>query len=1047
MAKIKPARNLYQKVSAIAPELILLAILLLPAIPANPAAAASDLARWSRANIPTEGDAGNWVLADGSDVRHLTAAIDGTLYAYGKSLTYTLYKSTDGGDRWSHIGNVQDNIVDITTAPDDANSIYYTTTSDVYRSTDGGETFHQLPANPGGAGSNNIEITSIAVARLNSNIIAVGTRDTDNAQFGGVYTLDEKEVIPSWTDTNLGSYDAYAVVFSPNFPADRQLVAVVTDETDTLVTTKIGGAGWGTTVGNARLDKDNSGTPSPVAVATSAAIAFPRDYDSDGTSEQYVQFIAIDTGSNNGDVYKINGTEAPDNSVATDLNIGSAYGVSNIDVTGLAVDGDSTSANLLTGAANNAQTYFSTDGGISWTRSRKEPTGGSKTHVLMVNDFSSSGIAYTATSGTESALSISQDNGTTWNQVSLIDTDISTILDLAPSPDYSQDNTLFMLTFGDSKHSLWRSPDGSTTWERIFTSALANVDTIELVELSPQYGTDSQVVFIAGSSNSRPSIWQSTDNGRKFTCRPALDPTTGAQITIDTWAVVNDTTLFICSSDGSNGLVYRTTNSGFFYSTRALAGSQSLHSIVLSPSYEQDETLVVGNTNGWVYWSNDNGISFKQLPSDITSSPLTGSVTVAFDPDFSSNNIVYAASNTADKGVYRFTIGARTDWESIDSTLPSGSTINQLVLLADGTLYAANSKADEGMERSLNPAFSLGPTFETVTRGLSDGATLWGTWQYGHTLWSVDTTNTRLMTFTDSLTSPLILTSPANTASGAGTLINHAISNISLDWATLRGATSYQWQFDYDTDLSTVPSGFEGNTTASSVQLPTLSPATTYYWRVRATAPISSQWSSKWSFTTSLDTEAIAFKLESPEAGESGVSIKPIFQWGAVAGAEAYELLISTNADFTNPAITKTGEYTLPTSAWQCNLSLDYDTTYYWKVKAVSTVTSSAWSTVGAFTTESPPAPPAEYSPATPPPSLTPMPPAPPRATSSLGPLPDASLVPPPMLTPPPPSPPAPPQPQPLPTPDWTVYLIGALLLVIILLIITMLLMVGLRRS
>ncbi len=66
-----------------------------------------------RVNIPTEGKAGDWVLADGSDVQHLKVAIDGTLYAYGKGLTYTLYKSTNGGYSWSHIGTVQDNIVDI----------------------------------------------------------------------------------------------------------------------------------------------------------------------------------------------------------------------------------------------------------------------------------------------------------------------------------------------------------------------------------------------------------------------------------------------------------------------------------------------------------------------------------------------------------------------------------------------------------------------------------------------------------------------------------------------------------------------------------------------------------------------------------------------------------------------------------------------------------------------------------------------------------------------------------------------------------------------
>ena len=127
---------------------------------------------------------------------------------------------------------------------------------------------------------------------------------------------------------------------------------------------------------------------------------------------------------------------------------------------------------LLAGAADSAQTYFSTDGGKSWTRSRKEPTGESKTYVLMAPDFSNTGRAYAATSGDESAFSISQDNGDTWNQVSLIDTAISTIVDLAPSPGYSQDNTLFMLTFG-GEHSLWRSLDGGNTWERIFASALA----------------------------------------------------------------------------------------------------------------------------------------------------------------------------------------------------------------------------------------------------------------------------------------------------------------------------------------------------------------------------------------------------------------------------------------------------------------------------------------------------------------------------------------------------------------------------------------------
>ena len=114
----------------------------------NQATASPDEVKWSPVNIPAEGRAGNWVLAAGSDVQHLTMAIDGTLYAYVKGPTYTLYKSTNGGYSWSYIGNVTNNIVDIATSPHDANLVYYATTSGVYRSNDGGKTFTHA-AKPG----------------------------------------------------------------------------------------------------------------------------------------------------------------------------------------------------------------------------------------------------------------------------------------------------------------------------------------------------------------------------------------------------------------------------------------------------------------------------------------------------------------------------------------------------------------------------------------------------------------------------------------------------------------------------------------------------------------------------------------------------------------------------------------------------------------------------------------------------------------------------------------------------------------------------------
>ena len=995
--------------------------------------ASPDEVKWSRVNIPTDGEAGDWVLASGSNVQHLTMAVDGTLYCYANpsGTSYTLFKSTDAGCSWSHTGQANDAIVDIATAPDDAGIVYYATTSNIYQSADAGTSFTLLPLSPGGAGSDNITITSLDITRPAGNsIIAVGTRDTDDSQYGGVYILNEDEPLTGWINTNIGNYDVCTVTFSPNFTADRQLVAVVTDETDTLVTTRIGDTDWGQVVGDATIEG---------LAAISAAIAFPDDYDA--TTEDYALFVAIDTGSDSGDVYMVHGTWAPGSSMAIDLDIGDAYNLSNVDATGLAVSGNTTTASLLAGAANSAQVYISTDSGLNWTRSTKAPTGESETRLLKAPDFTSCCVAYTATSGSESAFSYTTDGGVTWHQAGLIDTKISQngIIDLAVSPDYSQDDTLFMLTFDGehTEHSLWRSLDSGATWERVFTSTLASADSINLIELSPQYGSDSQAVFLAGTSGSNSVIWRSTDSGQTFTRR-------SAPFSIDTWAVVNDNALFLGSYNGSNGLVYHTTSHWFSYSTGSIAGSQPLEFIALSPNYEQDETILIGNTNGWVYWSADNGTSFQPLPPDATSPPLTDSITVAFDPEFGSNKVVYAASNTADEGIYRFIINKSTTWESVDSTLPAGSMLSQLAVSADGTLYVTNLKADCGLERSLNPTYSLGPTFETVTRGLDDSASLTGLWLHGNQLWSIDTQNTRLMTYTDSLVLPVTLTSPPNKAPGIGT------GNVHLEWETLKGATEYEWQLDYDTDFSTVPSDFEGDTRASSARLPALETATTYYWRVRATEPVLSQWSTKWSFTTSLGTTVITPELYSPKAGAIGVPIKPIFQWNAIVEADSYELLVSLDASFSDPIIVKIGDYALPATAWQSNINLGYNTTYYWKVRASGSSSHSVWSAVGAFTTEPAPSEPS------PPPELTPSPssqqssppsPSSQQSSPSPSPQPPSPQQSSPSPSPQPPSPPSSPPLEESTLPEWVIYLGSALLLTTVLLLITLVVLVaGMRR-
>ncbi len=280
--------------------------------------------------------------------------------------------------------------------------------------------------------------------------------------------------------------------------------------------------------------------------------------------------------------------------------------------------------------------------------------------------------------------------------------------------------------------------------------------------------------------------------------------------------------------------------------------------------------------------------------------------------------------------------------------------------------------------------------------------------------------------FTTSLGSSIIAPSLRSPGAGAKSVGLRPV----FQWSAIAGAESYELLVSTDASFTNPIIERVGvhalPVTAWQSDI-SLDYDTTYYWKVRASGSSSySAWSAVSAFTTKSSpaiepsptiepspaleppsSQSTAPELYSPEAGVSGVPLKPIFQWSAIAEANSYELLVSTDASFTNPIIIKLGTYALPATAWQSDISLDYDTAYYWKVRASSSSGYSAWSAVSAFTTESPP-------------ELTP--PSSSSESSS-----ESSSSPP---------------PSPEPTiPDWVKYLVGALLLTMLAILITVIIL------
>jgi hypothetical protein len=123
-----------------------------------------------------------------------------------------------------------------------------------------------------------------------------------------------------------------------------------------------------------------------------------------------------------------------------------------------------------------------------------------------------------------------------------------------------------------------------------------------------------------------------------------------------------------------------------------------------------------------------------------------------------------------------------------------------------------------------------------------------------------------------------------------------------------------------------------------------LLPGITHFWRVRGISPGGEgDWSQAWSFKTN----AFPVILISPPSNAVNVSARPTFFWQAFSDAISYQIQVDKDNTFDAPDFTIQNITSLEA---RFNFPFENDSTYFWRVRAVTSNSFSSWSEVRKFT-------------------------------------------------------------------------------------------------
>jgi hypothetical protein len=696
-------------------------------IPTKPVLANPGAAQWSTIDTPSSIDN---VIVSPSEINSTAIGIDGRTFYAIDIPNSKVYKSSNGGATWNdlstHLASSGAALPawNIAIAPDNPNFVAIVTSDgslprNVFVSTDGGGSWQ----NTNSPTTENINTIAIS-PNYGGYDIAIGTRTgTGN---GNVYIL-KSAGSPDWISQGLTG-DILALKFSPSYRADLSLATVSAQLTGTFINLGIHDSSanttnWGTW-GPVEVTTAGAGTSPTVNQIITAALELPTDFSGQAPSLRRM-YVSVDAPTANAGIYRF------DDSVCHLLMPAPAP----LRISSLAYYGTYSSGKLLAGEVLGnpnsaaAMTWFTnapvTCAGTCWYQAQKPPTGGGNSgfanaRVIWSPDGSQ---AYCATGSAalnnpadwpdgyltgspldESAFSLSQDNGETWNQLSLIDTEIDFLSDVAVTP---ASDIIYLASINNhggvnNFDSIWRTvgPTTGKIWERVLCLLSTNND---LIMHTSNAGNDPAIYF---ASRSTGDLRQSLDGGQTWNnTLPGINVTDFAVTKIN-----NIPNIYILNDN----YVRRGTSNGQAWQWSAKVDTTLVagHSINATPT----GVIVVGDgAEGMVAYSQDSGASFAQT----IAIPEPGKMQVVADYRFRDALVLYAASNSAGSEIYNWVVGSNLNWTTMGSPGHSFYGLAQL-----GTLYGAWSSAgNTAVDRTLEPE-KLGPPYidwDRLTVGLTSG--------------------------------------------------------------------------------------------------------------------------------------------------------------------------------------------------------------------------------------------------------------------------------------------------------------------------------------